>query len=616
MSDICVFILIYLFVILPLGRKISLNFLKREPLGMVTKLFLYFGIGSGLLGLVVLYIGLFGQLYKKTIIIVLGTIAFFLLKESISFIKELFEAMKKFNFRPHLKPIEFIIIGMLVVIWSVSFFGALSPLIGMDAASYHMRDPKIFIEKHSIVHIPYTRDSLWPFLIQMLFTLGLILKGVTVAKLFNFAYGIFTLFGVYSLCRIFFKRKEAILATGIFGSIPAVFTSANYAYTDLAVIFYTVLSFYGFFKWLNSKKNVWFYISAIGCAFLLGIKITSAITPLIIVTFFIINCLRRKAILIKDMVLPLSAFAMIMFIISGVWYIRPWIILGNPIFPFAAYIFGYGYPETCLRYQDTSGIGTGFIQYVTMLWHLTIYPDKFGGESIGPVFLLFLPMVIFLRKFSSFMKYVSAISIILFTTWFVVYQYTRFLYPCLIFLSIIVSYIYIEICAKDKIMSRIGMAMILICLSYSTALAFYHNADNIAVSIGKEAKHDYLARRERTYAIADYINKNIPKDAKISVLNEVRLYYFDRDAAVSTSMKMDLLYNKNIDYKKGLDQYLKDNGYNYLLYAKDDFSSNVPLSGSTTPEDILMDSKKFLIKEMKYDYKDEHFLYQLFRIES
>ena len=128
MINIPFFILISLFVIIPLGRKITLFFLSKEQVSIIARLFLYFGIGSGLLGMVVLYVGLLGHLYRKTMVILLATMAVLLFKELIGFIKELFEFVKKIDSKFKLEPIEILIISALIIIWGMSFFGSLSPL--------------------------------------------------------------------------------------------------------------------------------------------------------------------------------------------------------------------------------------------------------------------------------------------------------------------------------------------------------------------------------------------------------------------------------------------------------------------------------------------------------
>src|SRR3989338_7836769 len=119
-----------------------------------------------------------------------------------------------------LSSFEKFLLAVLFAIPIICLFGSFAPEIGNDALAYHLYHPKIFIQDHSIGYIPFTRESLWPYLTQMLFTLGLLFKSVTLAKMFNFLYGILAVLAVYSFVRFFFSRKEALLASALFYSAP------------------------------------------------------------------------------------------------------------------------------------------------------------------------------------------------------------------------------------------------------------------------------------------------------------------------------------------------------------------------------------------------------------
>lgn len=601
-------------IVLALGNRFCKIFTIKEKLSFLEELFISFGLGAGLLALIILCIGLAGLLYKWVILLALAILAVIFIRDLKNIAGDSISWLVNLN-KISLKPLELSLVIFLVFVWFLTLIGSLAPILGMDALSYHLRDPKLFIEAHKIIHIPYTRDSLWPFLIQMLFTLGLLLKGPILAKLFHFAFGVFSIAGIYILCRRHWPRANAIMSATIFALIPAIFTGTTYAYTDMAVVFYTLFSFYAFFVWLDKKNNRWLYLAAVSCGFLLGIKITSAVVPGIILFLYFFNILGTEKIVRKKMP-PAITFILLIIGVAGVWYLRSWIILGNPIFPFAAYLFGgHGYPEEYLRYQATSGIGTGPVQYVTMLWPLSLYPDRFGGESIGAIFLIFLPLLIFVKKPSRFIKYTMFIAAGLYTSWFIVYQYIRFFYPVLIFLSILVAYVYFEICRKDKVVRKISTIVIILLFCYSAALSVYHNLDKFPVVLGLEKKRDFLLKRERTYGMAEYINKNLPKDSKIIILNEVRLFYFGRDVAVATSVKADMLYNKNIKFRGNFNDYLKQENFNYILYCRDNSAASVPQK-FLTPEDFSITKGATLLKQTQFAYRDEKYMYQLWKLEN
>ncbi|HOW58898.1 MAG TPA: glycosyltransferase family 39 protein [Candidatus Omnitrophota bacterium] len=611
MIDILIFCLL-VWLILGMG-KAFLDFLKLQCHSVLEECVLSFGLGAGALALMVLTIGLFGFLFKGVLLAMLVLLSIVFLRGIAQMRRNIFETLKDF-IRSSFSTFERFLIITVLFVAMLTLIGSLSPVMGMDAAAYHMQDVKIFIQQHRIILIPFTRESLWPFLIQMLFALGLCLKGVVLAKLFHFAYYGASFFAIYLLCRRYWPRPNSLLAASIFAITPAIFTGTTYAYTDLAVVFYTVLAFYGFFTWLDTNQTRWFCLSGIMAGFLLGIKITSAVVPAIILALYLHKILFSR-IGFKQKTLPVMVFILAMMACCGVWYVRSWLILGNPIFPFAGSLFnGNGYPKDYTQgFHAFAGIGLGWKQYVSMLWFLTLNPARFGGESIGLVFLLFLPMLVFVRNVPKFVRYVFVIAWALYTSWFFVYQYTRFFYPTLFFLCILASFVYYDFCFKDHFLRKLGTLLLIGCFGYSAALAIYHHAEKFPVVFGLTAQREYLMKHERSFGIADYVNTHIPKDAKVLIVAEPRLYYFDREVAMADLIQLDLLSKKQASGRT-LDDFMCSNGYcNYMVVMRD-LSRNKPLAPSLTAKDYFKGYDKNLLKTVEFTYRDERYLYELWKI--
>jgi len=612
MLDVLIFILIAL-IVTGAGRGLLALVAPGQRLSFLERSTICYGLGVGSLALAVLAMGLCGILYRWAFIALLLLTTIFFRRSIAATARELGEwvaSVLRIDFSAFER-------FMLLAMGFVCFFtliGSLSPVLGMDSASYHMQDPKVFIRAHRIIAMPYTRESLWPFLVQMLFTLGLCLKGVVLAKLFHFAFYLSAIFAIYVLCRRYWPRPNSIMAASVFALIPAIFTGTTYAYTDLAVVSYTVMAFYGFFLWLDTRCNRWFYVAGIMCGFLLGIKITSAIVPVLILFLYLAHTLSAP-ISNRKKIVPAMIFAAALIAVCGVWYIRSWIVLGNPIYPFAAYLFGgSGYPEQHLRYQTTSGIGWGFRQFAVMLWPLSLYPDRFGGESIGAIFLIFLPMLAFVRKFSRFIRHILVIAFCLYVSWFVVYQYVRFFYPTLIFLSILVSFVFCDLCEKDPVIRRYSSFLIVLLFCYSAVLSVYHNADKIPVVFGFQSERDYLLKRERTYGMAEYVNQHLPPEAKVLMMNEVRLYYFDRDIVVSLFPEWDWGARDHQKVSQDFPGFLKAQGLGDYCVAMRDFSKGVSSEMPQTPQGLFGGYDAQMLKRTEFSYRDERYVYELWKI--
>ena len=610
MIDLLIFLVIAV-VLTGTGRKCVSLIVETSSLSVLEKSLIGYGMGIGMLVLTVLLIGLGGLLYREALMPVVLILAVLFRKSVIQTVKDL----ETFSLGLLKAKVSFFERFLIAAIGFVAFFtliGSLSPLLGMDSAAYHMQDPKLFVQAHAIFRIPYTRDSLWPFFVQTLFTFALCLKGVILAKLFHFSFYVTTFLAIYALCRRYLPRRSCLLAAAIFSLTPAIFTVTTYAYTDLAVTFYTIISFYCFFVWRDTSQMSWFALSGIMSGFLLGIKLPSAIVPALILVLYFVSM--RAMPFKKEKFLGAGLFLGGMFLACCIWYIRSWIILGNPIYPFAAKLFGgHGYPESVLGYQTTAGFGLGIIPYFFMLWPLTMSPDIFGGESLGVVFLIFLPMVVFVRSFPKFMLYVLAIALGLYSSWFIVYQYTRFFFSTLIFLSILVAFIYQEL-SMDPWVRKVATALLIGIFCYSAALSVYHNVDKIRVAFGLEKREDFLRGHERSYDVAEYVNSHLPQDAKVLNLNEPRLFYFRRDIAMLNLIKLDPFEKGCWPQGESLEEHLRLLGFGkYMLYMKD-YSVNGHFETLLTPEKLFVNYKKTLETTVEFVCRNERYVYELWKI--
>ena len=573
---------------------------------------LSFGSGVGVFALIVLFLGMIGQLSLTMVsgVLLIGFVVSFQAGKDL-FIRGTLWAGKIRSTR--LTIYEKFLIFVIIFVWGISLIGNLSPLLGTDAVSYHMRDAKIFAERGVVSHIPYTRESLWPFLVQMLFSVGMLFKSIQISKMFNFAFGFFGILFLYTFVRRYFKRETAILTATVFGTIPAIFLSAKYAYTDLAVVFYTIGSFYCFFRWIEKKTNSWLYMSGVFCGFLLGIKITSLVVPLIIGSLCFYELLKNSdKKWVKSYLFSMTGFLAVIGLICSVWYIRSWVILGNPIFPFAGYVFdGNGYKEQFLKYQTTSGLGVGPWQYIKMLWPLTMRPDIFGGESIGFGFLLFLPAIFFVGLKSKFVRYVGVIFLALYTSWFIVYQYTRFLYPTLIFASILVGYIISTISEKDKFLRNVFNIFLFGMFFYSMILGTYHNLGNFPYVFGFESENEYRLTHERSYEMAKFTNETLPEKSRLLVFGWPDLLYFDNDAVDEFCYRMETRYDLSI-LPQNRAKHFKDEGFTHIIVTKDLTLGRD--ENYTDPSEYFGRSNITFLRKTNFEYKGEKTEYELWKL--
>lgn len=483
-------------------------------------------LGLSILSLSVLLMGVAGLLYASVAASLILAAFIFSYRQIIDIVtylisrlRAIFTIFKLFTQR--------ILVLLFVFFCIVSLAESLAPETGNDALAYHLAHPKIFVNTHMVSAIEYSRESLWPYFTQMLFTLGLLLRSQALAKLFHFGSALLLSAGIYAFCARYFSRFAGLLACVIFFSTPAIFTQAGYAYVDIMMALYAFMSLYLLLMWHKSAKNSHIILSGIFCGVALSIKYLGIFVFICMVaTFFYLSLKARRKGLIKALILFSAAAAAV----ASLWYLRSYMATGNPFYPFLHKFFSSAW-------DNPAGISIGAAKdlknLILLPWNITVFPLKFGGEAIGAIYLMLLPFIFLRRDADNFKFRAMIIFMTAFTLmWFVTSQMTRFIFTVLPILAIIESASMVNF-FKDKRRGRnIVYIALSLALAFNAAIALYHLKGPAKVVMGTQDRDAYLVRNERSYSITTYINKTTPLEAKIFT-QEPRIYYCDRKIVYS-----------------------------------------------------------------------------------
>ncbi len=559
------------------------------------------GIGLALLGYIVLILGELRHLYFWPLVVILCASSFLNYKNIKGVVKDIVVYCRKIKLK-ELSYFEKIILLIVLIVFVVSLSSAIAPPIGNDALAYHLLHPKIFIEQHAVKHIQYTRESLWPYLTEMLFTVGILLKSDILAKLFHYLFGLLSAIAIFCFAARFFNRRTGVLASVLFFITPAVFTQAGYAYVDLALCFYILCALYLFVLWSSKNNLLYLVFSGVFLGLALSIKVLAGIA-LIIIGIGVIAIIITKKPNLKLLTLYILSFCTPVLLCGFIWYLRSFIILGNPVFPFMSEIFKSGWST---EIGKELGLNRGLLGFLRLPWDLTMYPDSFGGEQIGFLFLGFLPFALFVnwkRRLNLFLVF----FILAYTAiWFKLDPNIRFLFPifpvaCLLLSDGINKALY----KKHFTMIK---SFIVFGLLINLSLAVYYNLNSLKLLTNSIDKQSYLLKKERTYAIANWINENIAKkDALLISANEPRLYYFDMPAIIYHTFK---LFNPDHKDREKALNLLRNKYANIYLLKTDNY-------GKLIPSDITL-SKLIFNKKPIYSASfiedDRHIKYYLYQI--
>jgi len=201
-------------------------------------------------------------------------------------------------------------------------------------------------------------------------------------------------------------------------------------------------------------------------------------------------------------------------IIAGGWYFRNWWLTHNPFHPYFQSVFG-GVGLGSEAMMHAHGLGKGIKELLLLPWNLTFHQESFGGwgNQIGPIFLGFLPFVFFIRKPSKGFWYLAVYLVLYGTTWFFLKQNTRFLFPALPFLSIVVALGAQTLMAKSRFLNVSCILSLIIFLSIATMAQSFPLRHYAKFLIGKETREQFLEKRLGIFPIAQFISEHLPQEA-------------------------------------------------------------------------------------------------------
>ena len=599
--------IVMVIVITAAGKRI-LSLYRVCFYSMSEELVFSFAIGFAITSYVIYAVGSLGFFYRYLLAPLFLAVVILLRKDILLLVFSVVSSGARFI--ESNKSRYFFILSLFVCIATfIMLIGALAPSYSNDSMVYHLTDAKYFAQNHRIGFIPYnSTNSLWPYMVNIYFAVAILFGLLPMAGLFHFSLALASGLGVYALMRRFYSSKAGFLACAIFLLTPGIFMEATYTYIDLGLVFYSFMAVYAFLIWRKDFSIVWAILCGVLCGFALSIKYLAVITPLILGVYMILSGLFASNDFRKKVLKSFIIFALFTVLASFTWYIRSWITLGNPAFPFFSNIFGAGsidkevvaaLSEKSIR--ETTGVAVTFKNFVRLPWTLTIFPERFGGQQIGPLFLIVLPVFIFIKNIPVYVKQILCFALIYTIIWFVTCQGLRYFLVLVPILSVVSAYILCEL-IKIRRSFRVLVAIITGGLFvFLLVLCAYHNADAARVIFGLKTKSDYLSQHERSFLVSDYINKNLPEGSKLMVVNEGHTFFIDIDHKRELYYWVYTRYDKKIKSPKDVISFLKSEGFTHILCADSEYIREQKDSSMRLTE--FMKNNKFKANSLRMIYK-------------
>ena len=182
-------------------------------------------------------------------------------------------------------------------------------------------------------------------------------------------------------------------------------------------------------------------------------------------------------------------------------------------------------------------------------------------------------------------------------------QYVRYLlpvFPIYLVASALGLKLFLDKHCKYKKMLAFTGALTVVFLF---SILVYHFRYQYKPLLGMQSHQSYLENMERTYLVADWMNRELPQNAKILSLDEFRLFYFDHEIIRQVMLERYSEYPQSGN-TSDIIQFLKSIGITHVLAAEkagSDIWTNSILSDVKWARKLTTIESKNL-REGKYRY--------------
>lgn len=561
------------------------------------RLLFSFGIGAGIAGYSVFVLASLQLLYPFPLY---GLLAFLVSIAYLGFKNSEFEYTRCFVHLPH-SFIEKSAFAILLIVLVAAFILALAPETGTDALTYHLAVPKLYLKHQGFYFIEGNVFSNLPFHTEMLFLIGLLLQGDIFAKGMAFVVLPVLLLGILQIA-LYRMSNNALpyLSMLIFATIPSVFMLSTTAYIDLYVALYAMGAMFSFFNWHESRNRSWLYLFS----FFTGVAVSCKYSALFLPFLGVLGILwvHRQSEDTKSALHDLFIYILSSAVCGSPFYIKNWIMTGNPLYPFIYTIFGgKGLdPEFARLFAELyryMGMGREWMDYILLPWNISFLAKmnspKFDGV-IGPLFLLVLPFLAGIKNKDISLKIILIYCVAYFLFWASSSQDIRYLTPILPFLALLVGYT-LSCYQQQKTMRVLLMTVTVGCLISN---CYYITRDFIRVNplvvvLGKEDRGAFLSRSLPHYPMYKFANKTLRQDSKVFLVYMRNLGFLSERDYYSDSMFEDYTLRKILSASslpEEVRQKIKNMGITHIMY-----------------DDVFVTGKKSLLSQ------DEKSLFSLFQ---
>ena len=615
------------------AATIGTRILRLMPRGAMTRLeagLFAYGLGTGALALVTALIGLLHGYYFP--ILASELIAPLVIwRRDLALVLRALTPMNQRFALAELTPrtiAESAIFAVILIIGVLIGAHALVPLWGFDVFMYHLALPQRFLALHQLFGSPGLPQANLPFNNEMLNLLALNFQAEIGAALVQTIFVAAMVLAVFALGVRLFSRSIAWLGMAIFLATPLVLFYATSGLIDQHFAFMSLLTIIAMLLYREQHDLRWVIVTGFLIGIGMGVKYQTIylVGPMLIpfmwwsrppqptpampsinasdishepetaVVAATVPKTREYLAWLRVVVINLLVLSGCALLTFGVWAIREWVQVGNPIYPLIWN--GAEWSPARMAYYKSQFDSFGSQQHNRLLhfavtlfdwfWHWKRYDYAPLPPVPAEALVLLVPVIAFLRwgdarwrRWRQSVLLLLGLCLASLVLWDLFDQLVpRYILPTFGLLALLTA------CAIEAVvhwlaraLTRRGRGVALAAvgtLALIPGLIFgvqtFSGSDPTPIYSGVESYQTYLQTTQMWpsyWLAADYFNHNVPADAKILGVNLAAGYFF-KDPYLTPDMNLDMIfYLASVAPTEPQKlAWLRAHGYTYLIYDR------------------------------------------------
>lgn len=473
--------------------------------------------------------------------------------------------------------------------------GALAPPTYADSMAYHLSVPEQYVQSGRIFYIPDVQAN-QPQLMHMLYALGLLVSD-ELPILFSYFASVLAALGLYFVGSLLYAPLAGLIAAALFYAMPMFTLVSSSGHVETGLVVFVVAAVYCIARWHQTQNVRWMGIAGVCLGFAMGTKLYGPISLLALAIASPLLLHGEQQRVVKAWLVPLLLLGAVAVGVAAPWYLKTWIMTGNPLYPAFYTLFGGRDWSPHLnaavegKLDAASGAGRSWLDLLLLPWNLTMNGAAFnaGRGGIGPGFLALLPAVPLAWRFRHQRKlslFLLAYVIIFTLIWFfVIVQRGRHLLPALGVLSVLIGGGMAALWSNQQFWARaVVVTGLAFPLLFGLGVNGVYNLQFVPVVVGAQAEDDYLRTKLSFYEDVEWINEHLPTDARIMVLDRSVNYYLEVDYFGASPLSQAVLDWQQIEDVHQLRERLAELSVTHVLVDMESLHNRRYAIDPTSPE--------------------------------